>query len=120
MFLNCVSSPPIYPVCLLMVGIFATFLSHRMSALPAKPGLRHSVSEWTGNNRQLSAKAQHERNISNVIRQEGRSLRNETNCKVRAGLGGLNYLPPVQTHRGDFFALSLCRHPGMKVTPLEG
>ncbi|XP_075867745.1 tektin-2 isoform X2 [Nelusetta ayraudi] len=53
-----------------------------MSALPAKPGLRHSVSEWTSNNRQLSAKAQHERNVSNVIRQEGRSLRNETNCKT--------------------------------------
>ncbi|XP_071356819.1 tektin-2 [Trachinotus anak] len=53
-----------------------------MSALPAKPGLRLSVSEWHSNNRQLSATAQHERLISNVIRQEGRSLRNETNCKT--------------------------------------
>ncbi|XP_040909686.1 tektin-2 [Toxotes jaculatrix] len=53
-----------------------------MSALPAKPGLRLSVSEWYSNNHQLSATAQHERLISNVIRQEGRSLRNETSCKT--------------------------------------
>ncbi|XP_041665518.1 tektin-2 [Cheilinus undulatus] len=53
-----------------------------MSALPAKPGLHHSVSEWFSNNHQLSATAQHERHISNVIRQEGRSLRNETSCKT--------------------------------------
>lgn len=55
---------------------------HRMSALPAKPSLRHSVSEWASNNRHLSNTAQQERNASNVIRQEGRSLRNEANCKV--------------------------------------
>ncbi|KAM9340193.1 tektin-2 [Symphorus nematophorus] len=53
-----------------------------MSALPAKPALCHSVSEWYSNNQQLSATAQHERYVSNVIRQEGRSLRNETNCKT--------------------------------------
>ncbi|XP_074543090.1 tektin-2 [Halichoeres trimaculatus] len=53
-----------------------------MSALRAKPGLRHSVSEWYSNNHQLSATAQHERDISNVIRQEGRSLRNETSSKT--------------------------------------
>ncbi|KAL7381510.1 hypothetical protein ABVT39_007004 [Epinephelus coioides] len=51
-----------------------------MSALPAKPGLHHSVSEWNSNNHQLSATAQHERHVSHVIRQEGRSLRDETNC----------------------------------------
>ncbi|XP_037651718.1 tektin-2 [Sebastes umbrosus] len=53
-----------------------------MSALPMKPALRHSVSEWESNNQQLSATAQHERYVSNEIRQEGRSLRNETNCKT--------------------------------------
>ncbi|GAA6233241.1 tektin-2 [Lates japonicus] len=53
-----------------------------MSALPAKPGLRLSVSEWHSNNHQLSATAEHERLISSVIRQDGRSLRNETNCKT--------------------------------------
>uniref|UniRef100_A0A3B4XYA1 Tektin n=1 Tax=Seriola lalandi dorsalis TaxID=1841481 RepID=A0A3B4XYA1_SERLL len=53
-----------------------------MSALPAKPGLHLSVSEWYSRNHQLSATAQHERLISNVIRQDGRSLRNETNCKT--------------------------------------
>uniref|UniRef100_A0A4W6E9M4 Tektin n=1 Tax=Lates calcarifer TaxID=8187 RepID=A0A4W6E9M4_LATCA len=53
-----------------------------MSALPAKPGLRLSVSEWHSNNHQLSATAEHERLISSAIRQDGRSLRNETNCKT--------------------------------------
>uniref|UniRef100_UPI0037E8A5E8 tektin-2 n=1 Tax=Semicossyphus pulcher TaxID=241346 RepID=UPI0037E8A5E8 len=53
-----------------------------MSALPAKPSLLHSVSEWYSNNHQLAATAQHERHVSNVTRQEGRSLRNETNCKT--------------------------------------
>ncbi|XP_036948852.1 tektin-2 isoform X1 [Acanthopagrus latus] len=53
-----------------------------MSALPAKPGLHHSVSEWYSNNHQLSETAQHERHVSNVIRQEGRSLRNETSCQT--------------------------------------
>nr|XP_019964960.1 PREDICTED: tektin-2 [Paralichthys olivaceus] len=51
-----------------------------MSALPAKPGLRLSVSEWLSSNQQLSATAGHERHVSNGVRQEGRSLRNETNC----------------------------------------
>ncbi|KAG7233709.1 hypothetical protein INR49_006690 [Caranx melampygus] len=54
----------------------------RMSALPAKPGLRLSVSEWSSNNQQLSAAAQHERLVSRAIRQDGRSLRNETSCKT--------------------------------------
>ncbi|XP_053190564.1 tektin-2 [Scomber japonicus] len=53
-----------------------------MSSLTAKPSLHHSVSEWNSNNYQLSATAQHERQVSNVIRHEGRSLRNETNCKT--------------------------------------
>ncbi|XP_026156282.1 tektin-2 [Mastacembelus armatus] len=53
-----------------------------MSSLPAKPGLHHSVSEWHNNNHQLFATAQHERHISTTIRQEGRSLRNETSCKT--------------------------------------
>ncbi|XP_037548831.1 tektin-2 [Nematolebias whitei] len=53
-----------------------------MSALPLKPGLRHSVSEWSSNNHQLSTTAQHERHVSTVTRQEGRSLRNETNCQT--------------------------------------
>ncbi|XP_029920000.1 tektin-2 [Myripristis murdjan] len=53
-----------------------------MSTIPAKPGLRHSVSEWCSNNQQLSATAEHERRVSNVIRQEGRALRNETSSKT--------------------------------------
>lgn len=58
------------------------FSRNMMSSLNAKPGLHRSVSEWTSNNQQLSVTAQHERHISNVIRQEGRTLRNETNFKV--------------------------------------
>lgn len=58
------------------------FSRNMMPSLNAKPGLHRSVSEWTSNNQQLSATAQHERHISNVIRQEGRTLRNETNFKV--------------------------------------
>ncbi|XP_072226434.1 tektin-2 [Leuresthes tenuis] len=53
-----------------------------MSSLPAKPGLRHSVSEWHSNNQQLAATAQHERHVSTAIRQEGRSLRNHTCCQT--------------------------------------
>lgn len=70
------------------LGYLHVSATNRMSALPAKPGLRHSVSEWYSNNHQLSATAQHERYVSNVIRQEGRSLRNETNCKVGSCLWG--------------------------------
>uniref|UniRef100_A0A8C6UNA9 Tektin n=1 Tax=Neogobius melanostomus TaxID=47308 RepID=A0A8C6UNA9_9GOBI len=53
-----------------------------MSALPVKPTLRHSVPEWTSNNLELSSTAQHERHVSHFIRQEGRALRNETNCQT--------------------------------------
>ncbi|KAM3858106.1 tektin-2 [Diretmus argenteus] len=53
-----------------------------MSTLPVKPGLRHSVSEWSNNNQQLSATAQHERHVSHEIRQEGRTLRNDTSSKT--------------------------------------
>ncbi|XP_030597584.1 tektin-2 [Archocentrus centrarchus] len=53
-----------------------------MSSLHEKPGLHHSLSEWNSNNQQLSATARHERHISNVLRQEGRTLRNETSCKT--------------------------------------
>uniref|UniRef100_A0A672ZHP2 Tektin n=1 Tax=Sphaeramia orbicularis TaxID=375764 RepID=A0A672ZHP2_9TELE len=53
-----------------------------MSALPVKPGLRHNVPEWDSNNQELSSTAQHERLVSNVIRQEGRALRNETSWKT--------------------------------------
>ncbi|KAM4539168.1 tektin-2 isoform 2-T2 [Odontesthes bonariensis] len=53
-----------------------------MSSLLVKPGLRHSVSEWQSNNQQLAATAQHERHASTAIRQEGRSLRNDTCCQT--------------------------------------
>ncbi|XP_075995753.1 tektin-2 [Genypterus blacodes] len=53
-----------------------------MSALPVKPNLHHTVPEWNGNNQQLSVTAQHERHVSHVIRQEGRTLRNQTNSQT--------------------------------------
>ncbi|KAK5599372.1 hypothetical protein CRENBAI_022097 [Crenichthys baileyi] len=59
-----------------------------MSAPSLKPSLRHSVSEWHSNNQQLSGTAQHERHVSHEIRQEARTLRNETRCKVGPLEGG--------------------------------
>ncbi|XP_034016019.1 tektin-2 [Thalassophryne amazonica] len=53
-----------------------------MAAFHMKPALRHSVPEWGTNNQQLSATAQHERHISNMVQQEGRALRNDTSCKT--------------------------------------
>lgn len=53
-----------------------------MSAVSSKPGQHHSVLDWLRNNQQLSATAQSQRLTSAAIRQEGRSLRNETNCRA--------------------------------------
>ncbi|XP_056154830.1 tektin-2 [Lampris incognitus] len=53
-----------------------------MSVFAAKPGLHHSVSDWQSNNRHLSATAEHERRVSNEIRQVGRTVRNETTSKT--------------------------------------
>ncbi|RVE66681.1 hypothetical protein OJAV_G00109700 [Oryzias javanicus] len=50
--------------------------------LPVKPALRCSVSEWNNNNLQLWAEAQQQRLVSSEIRQECKSLRNETHCKT--------------------------------------
>ncbi|XP_024117848.1 tektin-2-like, partial [Oryzias melastigma] len=50
--------------------------------LPVKPALRCSVSEWNNNNLQLWAEAQQQRQVSGEIRQECRSLRNETHSKT--------------------------------------
>lgn len=103
---------------------------------PAKPGLHHSVSEWTSNNQQLSATAQHEQLVSMVIRQEGRSLRNETNCKVGSHWRGnlqesstvgvalqekqycITYVVSTRYSTGNFYFLR--RQPGMRVTPVAG
>ncbi|XP_072303284.1 tektin-2 [Eucyclogobius newberryi] len=53
-----------------------------MCALPLKPALRHGVPEWTSNNQELSSTAQEERHVSHQVRQEGRTLRNETTCQT--------------------------------------
>lgn len=53
-----------------------------MSAVSSKPSQHHSVLDWLRNNQQLSATAQSQRLASAAIRQEGRSLRNETSCRV--------------------------------------
>ncbi|XP_011479627.1 tektin-2 [Oryzias latipes] len=50
--------------------------------LPVKPSLRCGVSEWNNNNLQLWAEAQQQRLVSSEIRQECKSLRNETHCKT--------------------------------------
>ncbi|XP_061885516.1 tektin-2 [Entelurus aequoreus] len=53
-----------------------------MSKHPEKPSVHYSVPEWCDNNNSLSTTAQIEQHLSNVIRQESRSLRNDTNCKT--------------------------------------
>jgi len=59
-------------------------MHHRMSTMTARAGVHHSVADWQSNNQQLSATAEHERHVSHRVRQEGRSLRNETTIKVSA------------------------------------
>uniref|UniRef100_A0A3Q3DDF6 Tektin n=1 Tax=Hippocampus comes TaxID=109280 RepID=A0A3Q3DDF6_HIPCM len=51
-------------------------------SLISKPIVHYGVPEWCNNNEQLSATAELERYLSNVIRQESRTLRNDTNCKT--------------------------------------
>uniref|UniRef100_A0A3Q2XW82 Tektin n=1 Tax=Hippocampus comes TaxID=109280 RepID=A0A3Q2XW82_HIPCM len=53
-----------------------------MTKHPEKPIVHYGVPEWCNNNEQLSATAELERYLSNVIRQESRTLRNDTNCKT--------------------------------------
>ncbi|KAM4725026.1 tektin-2 isoform 2-T2 [Anableps anableps] len=53
-----------------------------MSAPPSKPSLRHSVSEWLGNNQQLSGTAQRQQHVSREARQEARALRSQTRCQT--------------------------------------
>ncbi|CAL9690768.1 unnamed protein product [Knipowitschia caucasica] len=53
-----------------------------MSAVSLKPALRHDVTEWTRNNLELSSVAEHQRHVSHMVRQEGRGLRNQTNCQT--------------------------------------
>nr|AAQ97971.1 tektin 2 [Danio rerio] len=53
-----------------------------MATLSSKPASRYSVSDWATNNKQISDTAEHKRNVSHEIRQEGRALRNETTNKT--------------------------------------
>nr|XP_055076452.1 tektin-2 [Misgurnus anguillicaudatus]XP_055076453.1 tektin-2 [Misgurnus anguillicaudatus] len=53
-----------------------------MATLSTKPSLRYSVSDWVTNNKQIFETAEHKRNISHDLRQEGRVLRNETANKT--------------------------------------
>lgn len=61
-----------------------------MSAVSSKPGQHHTVLDWLRNNQQLAATAHSQRLASAAIRQEGRSLRSETLCRVgvSSGRGG--------------------------------
>ncbi|XP_061661192.1 tektin-2 isoform X2 [Syngnathoides biaculeatus] len=53
-----------------------------MAKHPEKPIVHYGVPEWCNNNEELSATAELERHLSNIIRQESRSLRNDTDCKT--------------------------------------
>ncbi|XP_038123208.1 tektin-2 isoform X1 [Cyprinodon tularosa] len=52
------------------------------SRMSWKPSPRFEVSEWRRNNQQLFDAAQQERHLSQEVRQEGRTLRNETHFKT--------------------------------------
>lgn len=120
--------PPHLAVCDRSSESGPCFSRNMMPSLNAKPGLHRSVSEWTSNNQHLSATAQHERRISNVIRQEGRTLRNETNFKVGlvlfAELKGhgpldhptISFLSPHVVNKAPF----LRRHAGMRPIRVVG
>ncbi|KAJ8389410.1 hypothetical protein AAFF_G00119480 [Aldrovandia affinis] len=53
-----------------------------MTTLSMKPGQRYSVPDWETSNMQISDTAIHKRGISHEIRQEARTLRNETTNKT--------------------------------------
>lgn len=55
----------------------------KMATLSMKPGLHHSVLDWETRNKQLSETAEHQRQVSHDVRQEGLVLRNQTATKVR-------------------------------------
>ncbi|XP_061112137.1 tektin-2 isoform X1 [Conger conger] len=53
-----------------------------MATLSIKPGHRYSVPDWETSNRQMGDTAAYKRNVSHDIRQEARTLRNETSNKT--------------------------------------
>ncbi|XP_072276266.1 tektin-2 isoform X2 [Pyxicephalus adspersus] len=54
-----------------------------MATLSLKPGSRFSVPDWHTNNALISTNAERQRSASHQIRQEARSLRNETNNQTK-------------------------------------
>lgn len=53
-----------------------------MATLSLKSAQRYTVPDWFANNNQISSNSERQRYMSHQIRQEGRSLRNETNNQV--------------------------------------
>ncbi|XP_077337843.1 tektin-2 [Lithobates pipiens] len=54
-----------------------------MATLSVKPGSRFSVPDWHTNSALISTNAERQRSASHQIRQEARSLRNETNNQTK-------------------------------------
>ncbi|XP_064204867.1 tektin-2 isoform X1 [Anguilla rostrata] len=54
----------------------------KMATLSIKPGHRYSVPDWETSNRQIADTAGDKRNVSHEVRQEARTLRNETSNKT--------------------------------------
>lgn len=54
-----------------------------MATLSVKPGSRFSVPDWHTNNLLISTNAQRQQSASHQIRQEARTLRNETNNQTK-------------------------------------
>lgn len=54
-----------------------------MATLSLKSAQRYTVPDWFANNNQISSNSERQRYMSHQIRQEGRSLRNETNNQTK-------------------------------------
>lgn len=71
-----------YCVCTLCIVLLTIIVCTVMATLSVKPGSRFSVPDWHTNSALISTNAERQRSASHQIRQEARSLRNETNNQV--------------------------------------
>ncbi|XP_030073149.1 tektin-2 [Microcaecilia unicolor] len=54
-----------------------------MATLSLKPGQRFTLPDWHINNNQITSNSERQQSASHLIRQEGRTLRNETNNQTK-------------------------------------
>lgn len=82
-----------------------------MATLSVKPGQRFTLPDWHTNCNLISSNAERQRSASHQIRQEARTLRNETNNQV----GGF-----MLALFGMCSACSRANLRAMQSVPLEG